>query len=231
MLLRSPPHASILVQRFLVAAFLAVLPGCASSGAAPSTASPAGTAPTASSPASSSGTTGAAAKSRIGELRRAFDCETVSDVDVCSAKDGIVGTMVRKRLEPVVLSTGAISLRSVYRDRDWIYHDHVVVQIADRVLRSVAQRADAPTVSRRVARRSERDSRGRATDGFIAESVTYRGASDGGILEAIAKAGTASVHVRFTGGPRQFEMTMSDGDKRLFASAWELAVLYRQQSR
>ncbi len=148
---------------------------------------------------------------------------------MCSAKDGVVGTLVRKRLEPVVLSTGAISLRSVYRDRDWIYHDHVVVRIADRELRSVAQRADAPTVSRRVARRSERDSRGRATDGFISESVTYRGASDGGITEAIAKAGSVPVHVRFSGGPRQFEMTMSDAEKRLFASAWELAMLYRQQ--
>ena len=219
------------MQRFPIAAILAVLLGCASSGAAPSAAAPAATAPTASSSASSPVTTGAAAKTRIAELRRAFDCETAAEVDVCTAKDGVVGTLVRKRLEPVVLSTGTISLRSVYRDRDWIYHDHVVVRIADRELRTVAQRADAPTVSRRIARRSERDSRGRATDGYISESVTYRGASDGGIPEAIAKAGTAAVHVRFTGGPREFEMTMSDGEKRLFASAWELATLYRQQSR
>jgi hypothetical protein len=39
--------------------------------------------------------------------------------------DGLVGSLSRKRIEPDITSSGTIFLRSVYRDRDWIHHDHV----------------------------------------------------------------------------------------------------------
>ena len=201
--------------------------GCASGGASTSAGSASAASAASSSPASP-----AAADARIAQLRRSFDCEVGgSGVELCLAKDGMLGTLTRKRLEPVVLSTGTIYLRSVYRDRDWIYHDHVVVRIGDQELASEPQGANSASVTRREVRRNGRDSRGRNYEDYVAETVSYRGRSDGGIVEAIAKSGRAPVHVRFTGGPRQFEKALSDDERKLFAEAWELAALFRERAR
>jgi len=171
---------------------------------------------------------------RIARLRRSFECVDVEGAGfVCSMKDGLVGSLSRKRIEPVVTSSGTIFLRSVYRDRDWIYHDHVIVRVGDREYVSEALPATSPDVTRRETRReSSRDRRnGRYTeDRYISESVRYRGGGDNGIVRAIAEAGDAKVSMRLAGGPRVFDKTLSGDEKRLFAEAMELAALLRRRA-
>ena len=171
---------------------------------------------------------------RIGRLRRSFECVDVEGAGfVCSMKDGLVGSLSRKRIEPVITSSGTIFLRSVYRDRDWIYHDHVIVQVGDREYMSDALPATSPDVTRRETRReSSRDRRsGRYTeDRYISETVRYRSGSDNGIVRAIAESGGAKVTMRLAGGPRVFDKTLSNDDKRIFAEAMELATLLRRRS-
>ncbi len=169
---------------------------------------------------------------RVEKLKRRFECVDVRDAGafVCSMKDGIGGSLVRKRLEPVITSSGTLSLRSVYRDRDWIYHDHVIVRIGDTELRTQALASTSPNVSRREIRRTSSlgdRRRNRRDDDYIAEHLSFRGADGLAIIEAIARAGDESVHMQLAGGPRTFEKTLSDDEKRLFAEAVELAALLR----
>jgi hypothetical protein len=172
---------------------------------------------------------------RIARLRRSFECVNVEGASayVCSMKDGFVGSGSRKRIEPVVVSSGTIFLRSVYRDRDWIYHDRVIVRVGEKEYESDALPATSPDVTRRETRKeSSRDRRnGRYTeDRNVSETVRYRGNSDNGILRAIAEAGDAKVTMRLAGGPRVFDKTLSDDEKRLFAEAMELAALLRRRA-
>lgn len=172
---------------------------------------------------------------RVARLRRSFECVDFEGASgfVCSMKDGLVGSLSRKRIEPVVTSSGTIFLRSVYRDRGWIYHDHVIVHVGDREYVSDARPATSPDVTRRETRReSSRDRRrGRYDeDRYISESVRYRSGSDNGIVRAIAEAGDAKVTMRLAGGPRVFDKTLSDDEKRLFAEAMELATLLRRRA-
>ncbi len=172
---------------------------------------------------------------RISRLRRSFDCvdfETASGF-VCSMKDGLVGSLSRKRIEPVVTSSGTIFLRSVYRDRDWIYHDHVIARVGDREYVSDALPPTSPDVTRRETRRQSSSDRRRGRydeDRYISESVRYRGSSDNGIVRAIAEAGDAKVTIRLAGGPRVYDKTLSNDEKRLFAEAMELATLLRRRA-
>ncbi|MCC6773341.1 MAG: hypothetical protein IT360_19305 [Gemmatimonadaceae bacterium] len=174
---------------------------------------------------------------RIARLKRSFDCTDVPSASafVCSLKDGMVGSAVRKRIEPVVTSTGTIFLRSVYRDRDWIYHDHVEIRIGDEVLRTATVLPTSPNMSRRDVQRTgsnvNRRRNGRnQRDDFVDERVSYRGADEGAIVKAIAEAGAAPVNMQLAGGPRTFEKTLSDDEKRLFAEAYELAGLLRARA-
>jgi len=174
------------------------------------------------------GTAAADAAARVARLKRSFECTDVAaqQAFVCTMKDGMVGTLVRKRIEPVVTSNGTITLRSVYRDRDWIYHDRVVVRVGDEEFRSAVLPATSPDVSRRVVRRDA--GRGsRVRDDYIDETVSYRRDSDNGIVRAIAGAGARPVAMQLTGGPRHFERMLSDDEKRHFREALELAQLLR----
>ena len=180
-------------------------------------------------------TTAAELDARIAQLRRSFDCVDVESQSafVCSMKDGVVGSLSRKRIEPVVTSLGIIFLRSVYRDRDWIYHDHVVVHVGDQEYVSEKLPETSPDVTRRETRReSSRDRRrGRYDDDrYVSESIRFRGDSDNGIVRAIAEAGRNTVTMRLAGGPRVYDKTLSDDEKRLFAEAMELATLLRRRA-
>lgn len=173
---------------------------------------------------------------RIARLKRSFDCIDVPSASafVCSLKDGMAGSLVRKRIEPVVTSTGAIFMRSVYRDRDWIYHDHVEIRIGAEVLRTAPVSPTSQHMSRRDVRRTGSNiGRGRngrnARDDYVDERVTYRGADEAEIVRAIAESGAAPVTMQLAGGPRTFERALSDDEKRLFAEAYELARLLRAQ--
>jgi hypothetical protein len=166
---------------------------------------------------------------RIARLKRSFDCTEVQaqQAFVCTMKDGMVGTLVRKRIEPVVTSNGTITLRSVYRDRDWIYHDHVVVRVGDQEYRTAVLASTSPDVSRRVVRRDARRGSSRVRDDYVDETLSYRRDSDNGIVRAIAGAGDLPVTMQLAGGPRHFEKVLSDDEKRLFREAVELAALLR----
>lgn len=213
---------------------VAALGGCASAGGSGGASAPPvrPVQPTATAAASSSASGDTETAARIARLKRSFDCATVGDAGmfVCSMKDGVVGSLVRKRIEPVITSSGTIFLRSVYRDRDWIYHDHVIVRVGEKELRTAPLPATSPLVSRREVRRtSSLGSRGRQRerDDYVDESVSYRGADGTAVIEAIAQAGPAVVTMQLSGGPRTFEKTLSDDEKRLFSEARELAALLR----
>jgi hypothetical protein len=172
---------------------------------------------------------------RIARLRRSFECIDVEAASgfVCSMKDGFVGSRSRKHIEPVVTSSGTIFLRSVYRDRDWIYHDRVIVHVGDQEYVSEALPATSPDVTRRETRRESSQDRRRGRydeDRYISESVRYRGGNDNGIVRAIAEAGDAKVTMRLAGGPRVFDKALSNDEKRLFAEALELAKLLRRRA-
>jgi hypothetical protein len=172
---------------------------------------------------------------RIARLRRSFECIDVDAASgfVCSMKDGFAGSLSRKRIEPVVTSSGTIFLRSVYRDRDWIYHDHVIARVGDQEYVSDALPATSPDVTRRETRRESSSDRRRGRvdeDRYVSESVRYRGGSDNGIVRAIAEAGDAKVSIRLAGGPRVFDKNLSNDEKKLFAEAMELATLLRRRA-
>ncbi len=172
---------------------------------------------------------------RIARLRKSFECLDVESTSgfVCSMKDGFVGSRSRKRIEPVVTSSGTIFLRSIYRDRDWIYHNHVIARVGDQEYVSDALPATSPDVTRRETRRQSSSDRRRGRydeDRYISETVRYRGSSDNGIVRAIAEAGNAKVTIRLAGGPRVYDKTLSDDEKRLFAEAVELATLLRRRA-
>lgn len=235
--MQSMPRSIRVQSEVLTFVALASLVGCASGGASGgASAAPVRTVqPTATSnSASSAPSSDAETATRIARLKRSFDCTAVGEagVFVCSMKDGVVGSLVRKRIEPVVTSSGTIFLRSVYRDRDWIYHDHVVVRVGETELRTTPLPATSPNVSRREVRRTSslgsRDRR-RERDDYVDETVSYRGADGTAVINAIAQAGSAAVTMQLAGGPRTFEKTLSDDEKRLFAEARELAALLRSQ--
>src|SRR5690349_14454366 len=75
---------------------------------------------------------------RIEQLASLFDFEKDGDTGEgwYTVKDPLAGSMVRKRIEPFIHSSGRISLRSVFRNEDWIYHDQIVVRIGDREVAS-----------------------------------------------------------------------------------------------
>ncbi|MEO7966501.1 MAG: hypothetical protein ABIT38_21595 [Gemmatimonadaceae bacterium] len=204
-----------------LASLLAI--GCAS-GASPSPQRAASPVTTASS--STSAPAEANLSARITHLKQSFSCTDVPSAStfVCTMKDGISGSLVRKRIEPVVTGTGTIFLRTVYRDRDWIYHDHVVVHVGDAVISSDVLPASSPNVSRREVRRSGRDRNGNRDD-YVDEMLSYRNGGDNGIIRSVAESGSSIVTMQLTGGPRSFEKTLSDDEKRLFAEAFELARL------
>lgn len=171
---------------------------------------------------------------RIAKLKRSFECVDVGNDGsfVCSMKDGMAGSLVRKRLEPVVTSSGTIFLRSVYRDRDWIYHDHVIVRIGDTELRTAPQPATSRNVSRREIRRtSSLGNRDRGRDDYVSELVSHRGADGDAIIQAIAGAGKSTVSMQLAGGPRSYEKKISDDERRLFSEAYELASLLRSRTQ
>lgn len=170
---------------------------------------------------------------RIAKLKRSFECIDVGNdgAFVCSMKDGVMGSLVRKRIEPVVTSSGTLSLRSVYRDRDWIYHDHVVVRVGDTELRTAPQPATSRDVSRREIRRtSSLGNRNRGRDDYVSELVSHRGADGDAIIQAIVGAGKSTVTMQLAGGPRSYEKKLSDDEKRLFSEAYELASLLRART-
>lgn len=170
---------------------------------------------------------------RIAKLKRSFDCLDVGNDGgfVCSMKDGMVGSLTRKRIEPVVTSSGTLFLRSVYRDRDWIYHDHVVVRVGETELRTEPQPATSRNVSRREIRRtSSLGSRNRGRDDYVSELVSHRGADGDAIIQAIIGAGKSTVTMQLAGGPRSYEKQLSDDEKRLFGEAHELAALLRART-
>ena len=215
----------------------ALLVGCASGGATSS----AGGAP-AVAPAAATANVGVErtlnaqeAAARIAQLKRSFDCVSVGTAGdfVCSMKDGVVGSLVRKRIEPVVTSRGTLFLRSIYRDRDWIYHDHVIVRIGEEELRTAPLPATSRDVSRRTIQRTsslgERNRNRRQDDDYVSEAVSYRGNDGDAIIRAIVRAGSANVTMQLAGGPRVFDKTLSDDEKRLFREAAELATLLRGQ--
>ncbi|HUQ81052.1 MAG TPA: hypothetical protein VM076_07945 [Gemmatimonadaceae bacterium] len=176
----------------------------------------------------------ATSAARIEQLAGLFDFEKDGDTGEgwYSVKDPIAGSLVRKRIEPFIHSSGRISLRSVFRNEDWIYHDQIVVRIADTEIASERIPGTDRRNTRRVTQKEEYDQRNdrRVTrKRYISETILFTNGSDNGILAAIARDPSQPVELRFAGRELSHSETMSDDDKRRIAAGVELARLLRER--
>lgn len=131
--------------------------------------------------------------------------------------DGFVNHLNRKRIEPVVLSGGGVYLRSLYRNKGWLFHDHIRVRIGDRVLQTAA----VPSYDKSNARQV-------LESGFISERVSYFGVDAVAIIQAIAEAPAQTpIVVQFVGSEYQHTMDLGAGDRRKFVAAWQLSALLK----
>jgi len=171
---------------------------------------------------------------RIEQLAGLFDFERegTSAEGWYRVKDPIAGTNVRKRIEPVIHSSGRIYLRSVFRNTDWIYHDQVAVKIGDRELESARIPASDGRNTRRVIQDAEYETRGnRRTERkrYVGETILFTNGADNGILNAIAADPSKPIELRFVGRELSHTQTMSDDDKKRIAAGVELAKLLRER--
>jgi hypothetical protein len=171
---------------------------------------------------------------RIAQLASLFELEPDADGQGgwYSVKDPLAGSLVRKRIEPVVSSSGTIYLRSIYRNEDWLYHDQIVVRIGDRELETARIPASDRRNSRRVTQQAEsgtRDARRTTQKRYISETILFTNGADNGILAAIAADPSAPVELRFVGRDLSHAQPMSDDDKKRIAAGVELARLFRDK--
>jgi hypothetical protein len=141
-------------------------------------------------------------------------------------------TNVRKRIEPVIHSSGRIYLRSVFRNTDWIYHDQVVVRIGDRDFESDRIPISDRRNTRRVIQDAEYGRRGsRRTEQkrYVGETILFTNGADNGIMNAIAADPSKPAELRFVGRELSHAQTMSDDDKNRIAAGVELARLLRER--
>jgi hypothetical protein len=167
---------------------------------------------------------------RIAQLAGMFDFEkdAATGDGWYTVKDPIAGSRVRKRIEPVISSSGTIYLRSVYREDDWIFHDQIEARVGDRVLETDRIPASDRRNTRRVTQKATESRGSRSGDKrYIAESILFSGGADNGILQAIAADPTQPVVLRFVGRELSYTQTMSDDDKKRIAAGVELARLLR----
>ena len=174
------------------------------------------------------------ASGRIDQLARLFDFEKDGDTGEgwYSVKDPIAGMLVRKRIEPFIHSSGRISLRSVFRNEDWIYHDQIVVRIGDREVASERIPGTDRRNTRRVTQKEEYDQRNNRRETrkrYISETILFTNGADNGILAAIARDPSQPVELRFVGRELFHTQTMSDDDKKRIAAGVELARLLREK--
>jgi len=165
-----------------------------------------------------SATPAATPEGRIAQLAAMFDFErdVITGEGWYTVKDPFTARLVRKRIEPVVHSSGRIYMRSIYRDDGWLFHDQVQARVGDRVLET----AKVPSFDRRNSRR--------VLDGkFIGETIAFTDGADNGILDAIAAEPALPVVVRFVGRDAVHTQEMSEDDKRRIAAGVELARLLR----
>jgi hypothetical protein len=171
---------------------------------------------------------------RIEQLATLFDYEAdgTTGEGWYRVKDPIAGTMVRKRIEPVIHSSGRIYLRSIFRNTDWIYHDQIVVHVGDRDYESdripIADRRN----TRRVLQEAEYERRGNQRTEhkrYIGETILFTNGADNGIMNAIAADPSRPAELRFVGRDLIHTQIMSDDDKRRVAAGVELARLLRER--
>ena len=171
---------------------------------------------------------------RIAQLASLFEFEREpsSDEGWYRVKDPLAGSPVRKRIEPVISTSGTIYLRSVFRHDDWIFHDQIVVRIGDRELESAHIPASDRRNSRRVtqdATSETRDARRTTQKRYISETILFTNGADNGILAAIAANPSLPVELKFVGRELSHTQAMSDDDKKRIAAGVELARLLREK--
>src|SRR5215211_6742393 len=174
------------------------------------------------------------AAGRIEQLASLFDFEKDGDTGEgwYSVKDPIAGSLVRKRIEPFIHSSGRISLRSVFRNEDWIYHDQIVVRIGDREVESSQIPASDRRNTRRVTQEATsetRDARRTTQKRYVSEMILFTNGSDNGILAAIAANPSQAIELKFVGRELSHTQPISDDDKKRIAAGVELARLLREK--
>ena len=161
-----------------------------------------------------------------------FEREPNSEDGWYRVKDPLAGNLVRKRIEPVISSSGTIYLRSIFRNDDWIYHDQIVVRVGDREIESASIPPSDRRNSRRVTQQATsetRDARRTTQKRYISETIMFTNGSDTGILAAIAANPSQPVELRFVGRELSHTQPMSDDDRRRIAAGVELARLLREK--
>ena len=171
---------------------------------------------------------------RIEQLASLFDYEREpsSDDGWYRVKDPFAGSLVRKRIEPVVSSSGTLYLRSVFRNDDWIYHDQIVVRIGDREIESSQIPASDRRNTRRVTQEATsetREARRTTQKRYVSEMILFTNGSDNGILAAIAANSSQAIELKFVGRELSHTQPISDDDKKRIAAGVELARLLREK--
>ena len=168
---------------------------------------------------------------RIAQLASLFEFEREAGTadGWYRVKDPLAGSLVRKRIEPVIHSSGTIYLRSIYRADEWIHHEQILARVGDRELESARIPGTDKRNLRRVTDRRDdkRTSRSSGNARYISETILFTGGTDRGILQAIAADPALPVEIRFMGRDLSHTQIMSDDDKKRIAAGVELARLLR----
>jgi hypothetical protein len=212
---RRQANALVATRRLVTAGALGIaLVGCGSGSTRAFTATP-----------------GASPEARIAQLASLFEFEREAGTaeGVYTVKDPLAGSLVRKRIEPVIHSSGMIYLRSIYRGDEWIHHEQIRARVGDRELESALIPGTDKRNLRRVTDRRDdkRTSRSSGNARYVSETILFTGGADRGILQAIAADPALPVEIRFVGRDLSHTQTMSDDDKKRIAAGVELARLLR----
>lgn len=121
----------------------------------------------------------------------------------------------RTYLKVHVSEHGHAYLASEYTGDDWIFHERVVVRIADRILRSEV----IPGYSDLNYRHN--------SGGTVWETLHFTGGKDNGIMAAIAEAGGQAIRVRLEGDQYSKDFVLSARDQRAIQEGVELGRLLR----
>jgi len=117
-------------------------------------------------------------------------------------------------LKVPVSSLGYGYLESDYYGDNWIFHTRVEVKIGDATY--VYRTEDIPSFD---------PNNHRANSSSVWETVSYTAGRDNGIVKAIAESGDAIIRVRFAGGERIKDITLSKRDQQAIKDSYELLQL------
>ena len=116
---------------------------------------------------------------------------------------------------PIVYTNGSICLRTLYRDKDWLFHESVSLRAGGKIIKS----AVIPVYSRNNIEMQDK------AMGGIKEELHFLEGQDNGIIEAISNCNESDyVSVRFDGRNDSKIITLSPREIRATKDCLELSM-------